>query len=290
MAKDAHHAHQRATGTLSPGGIPWCVTSPGSGSGHCPQTTARLQLQAGWCLGRQGRSAAACHGRAAVRMRAAAGPCCREGGHWAPAQLCSATAGAPGLVSPANTGCCGNGKLKPMTQGGGAAPGQAGQHIIEWDQGLSGQQEGPEPCCVLPAVKEWTKCGTSKEVPAPLGQPESPCGTLPTPERAATDLSSSIHQLQLEAETWHPQVSGTDPTPTPGAGGGSPGWWPVVQEALASPHTYQQTAPPQGSGMSTPAATALVPLPQFPTAAPAAAAITAVPAGSGVGFMSPGGL
>lgn len=72
---------------------------------------------------------------------------------------------------------------------------------------------------VPPAARESPKCGTSREVPAALGQPEGSCGGLPGAEAAASELSSSIQQLQQEMETGQPQVSRANPTPTPGAGG-----------------------------------------------------------------------
>ncbi|XP_074738241.1 polyamine-modulated factor 1-binding protein 1 isoform X2 [Strix uralensis] len=67
-------------------------------------------------------------------------------------------------------------------------------------------------------VREWPKCGTSREVPAPLGQPEGPCGGLPAAEEAKPEPSSFSQHLQPEAETWQPQGQRQVPVPEPWRG------------------------------------------------------------------------
>ncbi|XP_074696175.1 polyamine-modulated factor 1-binding protein 1 isoform X3 [Strix aluco] len=67
-------------------------------------------------------------------------------------------------------------------------------------------------------VREWPKCGTSREVPAPLGQPEGPCGGVPGAEEAKPEPSSFSQHLQPEAETWQPQGQRQVPVPEPWRG------------------------------------------------------------------------
>nr|XP_021146431.1 polyamine-modulated factor 1-binding protein 1 isoform X3 [Columba livia] len=65
------------------------------------------------------------------------------------------------------------------------------------------------------AERECPKCGTSREVPAALGQPEGPCGGLPGGEEATPELSSPTQQLHQETETRQPvgqrQASAPEP-------------------------------------------------------------------------------
>ncbi|CAM9428603.1 unnamed protein product [Bubo scandiacus] len=68
------------------------------------------------------------------------------------------------------------------------------------------------------AVREWPKCGTSREVPAPLSQPEGPCGGPPGAEEATPEPSSLSQQLQPEVETWQPQGQRQVPVPEPQRG------------------------------------------------------------------------
>ncbi|PKU39411.1 polyamine-modulated factor 1-binding protein 1 isoform x1 [Limosa lapponica baueri] len=79
-----------------------------------------------------------------------------------------------------------------------AQPGRGGQ-----PPAAGGSSEAAKNCTL--AVRECPKCGTSREVPAPLGQPEGPCGGLQRLEEATSGQSSSIQQLQQETETWQPQ-------------------------------------------------------------------------------------
>ncbi|KFO04754.1 hypothetical protein N312_06878, partial [Balearica regulorum gibbericeps] len=57
-----------------------------------------------------------------------------------------------------------------------------------------------------------------RDVPAPLVQPEGPCGGLPGVEVATSELSSSIQQLQQETETWQPQGQREASVPVPRQG------------------------------------------------------------------------
>ncbi|XP_064884328.1 polyamine-modulated factor 1-binding protein 1 isoform X3 [Columba livia] len=146
------------------------------------------------------------------------GTCCWRRRH-GPAWFCWAAPGAQAwhlplaLGGPAVGSCSANttGQWCCPRRGWGMSPAAPSLGL-----GLSGAGgKGPSHIVVPLAERECPKCGTSREVPAALGQPEGPCGGLPGGEEAAPELSSPTQQLRQETETRQPvgqrQASAPEP-------------------------------------------------------------------------------
>ncbi|XP_064242294.1 polyamine-modulated factor 1-binding protein 1 isoform X2 [Passer domesticus] len=86
---------------------------------------------------------------------------------------------------------------------------------------------------VLPTMREWTKFGTSREVPASQDQPEGSCRDLPGAKETTPELTSSIQQLQQETEAWQAKVQRQAQALEPQHG-----------EARACQHTQQEDLDP----------------------------------------------
>lgn len=156
--------------------------------------------------------------KAAVRAAGSGvGTCCWRRRH-GPAWFCWAAPGAQArhlplaLAGPAMGSCSANttGQWCCPRRGWGMSPAAPSLGL-----GLSGAGgKGPSHIVVPLAERECPKCGTSREVPAAVGQSEGPCGGLPGGEEAIPELSSPTQQLHQETETRQPVVSSADPAPT----------------------------------------------------------------------------